>query len=481
MIITKHPLISISLLSFLTSPSISADIFAFIDEEDTKQPLIASGGHHNEFSNEEIQKLIEKGGKIVNSLSTQNKEVSHKLEVFENYHKFDDGRRKIPLKTYMDPNTPPTNEFLNQPPNQGWTFSSMLSTATSAIPSTLTSFIPSNPLDTYWKDNSSEGCYEESLSSEHTSCESTKDDNRETKTKKFSQSRNRRAFLESNIAIIWKLYDMAYESNQGFVRGAFILEDKNRIIHNFFETYAYEATGTSKDNKLLAPGCYDCSNFAYNRDGHFNTWVGIKVSSHFTRKDARITHYGTDMCFDINGFPRPILPHKKRHLLWGRSITQTGQEVTFIKPEDYGLGSIREQINHTIDYCGVSPNVDNSRREKDIPEEIANMAYLLMKNLGQSSLVTQEIFRDEKIFEIICQIVTKTPDSQEYHYKSSNFMDISLMTYVVKTLINHEYTSTLIRENAKNLWEALKSRYDEKTLHLRTGNEVIFSDEDLIS
>lgn len=489
--IKSQMIISVFAVSFVPSQSMAMDVFSWSEEEKKSHSLITSGGHDCKFTTGDMEELIEKGDLVLKNLLSQSSPIEHTLDILENYQEFDDGRRKLPFKSYMDPNTPPTHEFLNQSQDQGWLGTSILSSATSLIPTALTSMMPAMGWGGYWTPSSEDVVSEESFSSESTSSESTKEPTKEegwellgatlqTQVPPFFSSSQRRAYLESIVSIVWRLYDIAYEGGQNFVRGAFILEDKDHKIHDLFENYCYEASQTSKEQKLLTPGSYGSSNFAYNRDGKFNSWFRVMVSSHFTRPGARLTHYGLDMRFEKNAFCKPVLPHQKEHLLWGASITQTGQRVTFIKPEEYGLGGVREQKDHLFVYGGGKPDTNNCRREKDIPEDIAKIAYALIKELAQSKMVTNVIFVPENLFLTLKGIVDKVGSYQAYHFKNSTLMDISFMTYLINTLKEHPHTSLLLKERADELWKALTSHYDEKSLHLRTGNEVILMDSDLL-
>lgn len=142
------------------------------------------------------------------------------------------------------------------------------------------------------------------------------------------------AYMRSIISLIWYLYAVALEKNQGFEEGTFIIEDTNFVLYNFLMNYIKRfnpsVTGTLQDP--LTHVSYNP--FGYSRD-----------SSHLNQTLYR--HYGIDVRFGPRGGELPLLPADKRHILFGKVDQE--KNLIFIKPENFGLYYLDGLIAHGLE------------------------------------------------------------------------------------------------------------------------------------
>lgn len=285
-----------------------------------------------------------------------------------------------------------------------------------------------------------------------------------------------RAELESVISLIWALYDISYKTGNPFIRGSILLEDSGKKIHNYLEQYCCFSADVESPNQLMVPFNPQSSNLAYNRN-----YAG--GSSHFVER--AISLYGIDSRFRIRNFAIGVFPFKFTHLHTGRVRTHTGEELTFIKAEEEGLGDNRAIARHAINY-GLAVPKTHMRREKDIPETIAIDFFSLLELLYNHDVFLNKFielsFRDSpqnkrKFLLFLTMLSNKTLPPG--YFKESQHIDISWIYNFLWDLKETPDLPLEIADHTNELLGVLAKLYSEKTLFMRTGNEILFSDEEL--
>lgn len=300
-----------------------------------------------------------------------------------------------------------------------------------------------------------------------------------------------RAYLESVVSVVWALYSYCYQEGQGFVRGALVLEDQESRIHDFLEKYACFAVGVQRPDQISYAISPKCSNFAYRRD-----YTG--GSSHFVGRTK--TLYGIDARFSMGSFALGVFPFQMSHLHFGRVRNHVGEEVTFIKLEEYGLGDNRSFARHAMNFA-ASGLSDGCRREKDLLPEIAESAsallalliedsknshyqdrvYALFNKLEQDKydrLMGIEVkpFNECVVWNIVKPDIFKRLSLRE---TSTSALDIGWLYQLIHGIFEMDDRLDSWEVQANSLLETFKLYYNEETLYLRTGNEVLFCDDQL--
>lgn len=491
------------------------ELSELVISSEIKNPLFDGTRQHKNLNETQISTLISKGKRLLRNLATgqvltdqDDIFTPEKRSIFENYEDYDD-HYKVPLYGYKDLNTPPPPSAIpTNPSNEGaWRISS------------LNPFPSLNPLNYISLDytlltqflHQSTPKIEpnpeitdpemESPKSLELSGESSTENSEETK---ISQSERRRDYLESVVSLLWALYSLAEETGHSFEQGAFLLEDINRNVYSYLARYAHEASKTPPNCPL--PSVLWC-NFAYDR---------MNLSTHFIGR--RLTHFGIDIRAEGKGLTLGILPYGMRHILVGTVQTFTGKILTFIKAETYGLGDNRELIGHTLHLVkgqmesvwpkfkilkrentgesikNAEDNVRFKRREKDIPFLISKEFVHLLMILEESTLSLHQLLREESQKDLKQRLLGLIKQTTDLHldinpaqkesfinqFQKTNAIDISFMNDLVASIQELESASPLLKTQTDTLWKALTSFYEEESLFLRTGNEVLFLDDDLV-
>jgi hypothetical protein len=160
------------------------------------------------------------------------------------------------------------------------------------------------------------------------------------------------AYMRSIIAIIWYLYALALDKNQGFEEGTFVIEDINFILYNFLWGYVRRfgdpVTGQMirqvrvNINQPLRGTIEDpVLNMSYN------LFAYPRESSHFKESQKNFRHYGIDIRFGMSA-ELPLLPADKRHILFGK--VDEAKQLIFIKPENFGIYYKDGFLNHTYEF-----------------------------------------------------------------------------------------------------------------------------------
>ena len=275
------------------------------------------------------------------------------------------------------------------------------------------------------------------------------------------------ACIETFVSIIWALVDLAWQRSDKFTRGAIIIEDKDKKIHDYLEKLILFCAGVNRRSDLNN-GIYTIfgSNIGYTRLGQ---------SSHFSNR--QLTHYGFDARFESQSFALPVLPFGMTHVLFGRALTHTGEEVTFIKPEEAGIADIRSLFLHTYYYFAPIPAHKILRREKDIPPVIAQEIYGLMTKVYSYREIFDWLEQDGKIRRIYQKI--EAGELNSLYFESTKSYDISWLMMILSQINLKCNLPDVLQEQIDKLKELLIEEFSEESLFLRSGNEVLFLDPHL--
>ncbi|AIK96643.1 hypothetical protein [Candidatus Odyssella acanthamoebae] len=274
------------------------------------------------------------------------------------------------------------------------------------------------------------------------------------------------ARVETFVSIIWALVQLSWQRGDKFNRGAIIIQDKDKKIHDYLERLVLFCAHVEQPSDLNN-GIYTIwgSNIGYNRLGQ---------SSHFSGR--QLTHYGFDARFESKSFALPVLPFGKEHVLFGRGITHRGEEVTFIKPEEAGVADFWSLWRHT--YCFFAPIPPGTllRREKDVPPKIATEIYVLMKRMHTHRRIFPCFNHNEKIQHIYQKI--ETGDLDGLYFETTKAYDISWFMMILSQIAHKGDVPDDIQTQINTIKELLISEFDEKSLFLRSGNEVLLLDRE---
>jgi len=252
----------------------------------------------------------------------------------------------------------------------------------------------------------------------------------------FSAQENdaiQKEYLAKIIMLMWHIDNVALKNDEGFVKGSFKILDPEHKIYNFLLGYVRVCTGyvDPKSHHWAS----NVNNQAYRRS------PSKGGSSHYKTETVNDEQFGVDMRFETTQTVYGYLPHEKRHILFGN----VGDNLTFIKFEEVGIGSVGETLQHTFNFGrSVSGGVtQEARREKDIPEEIKN-------KFGEvSAELNIEVAAPDSISEMLA-LVRDHDDEKQLHLAG--------------------FTMTVQEHYLKD---------DLEKLYVRKGNEVILKSEDL--
>jgi hypothetical protein len=274
------------------------------------------------------------------------------------------------------------------------------------------------------------------------------------------------ARVETFVSIVWALVHRSWQRGDKFNRGAIIVQDKDKKIHDYLERLVLFCAQVEYPSDLNN-GIYTIwgSNIGYNRLGQ---------SSHFSNR--QLTHYGFDARFENKSFALPVLPFGKEHVLFGRAITHRGEEVTFIKPEEAGIADFWSLWRHTYCFLAPIPRGTLLRREKDVPPKIAAEIYGLMKRMHAHQRIFPCFNHNEKIQHIYHKI--DRGDLDGLYFESTKAYDISWLMMILSQIAQKEELPDDIQAQINIIRELLILEFDEKSLFLRSGNEVLFLDQE---
>lgn len=250
----------------------------------------------------------------------------------------------------------------------------------------------------------------------------------------------RRDYLMGIVAIMWFIFNQAkQEQDKTVERGSFKIIDPDLKLYNLLLNYVTLA------NHGVESGATDKSIFYYNDFAYTRSpellqapIIGGGLSSHY-RTDSE--QYGIDIRFHGGEELSSILPPgDHRHLLFGL-ITIDDTQYTFLKCEEFGLGSALESFLHGTDYVrkmGQS-HPEGCFREKDIDKELITIYQEFCKATGK------------EVSE------TKLP-----------------LYEIAKTVLHTNIQDNQVAQNCKNDFiEQLKILKLDKNPNIRHGNEVI--------
>ncbi|WP_010298597.1 hypothetical protein [Candidatus Odyssella thessalonicensis] len=275
------------------------------------------------------------------------------------------------------------------------------------------------------------------------------------------------ARVETFVSIVWALVELSWQQGDKFNRGAIIIEDKDRRLHDYLENLTVYCAGVTKSEEL-SDGVYNLwgSNIGYSR---------MAKSSHFVGR--QLTHYGFDARFEPESFALPVLPFGMTHVLFGRVLNHAGQEVTFLKPEEAGMADLRSLFYHT--YCLFAPIPESKilRREKDVPRLLAREAMELIRLIEINRDNLDGLKNDESLWAAVDKM--KSEQFNRLLLETTHHYDIA---WIVALLARLDAVSNLSEElvgQSTYLKEKLCKWFQLDSLFLRSGCEVLFLDEEL--
>jgi hypothetical protein len=308
---------------------------------------------------------------------------------------------------------------------------------------------------------------------------------------KWSREEDRRAYLESLVAVIWALSDYTHQKGQGFMNGAYSLIDKDDQLYKFFEGYALLAGGVDSLSQLtqgsLNPINPFGNKFVYNRDPKSRIIAG---SSHF--KKSTISQIGVDIRFgylsdlDNKAAPLPILPFQKTHFIFGQVTTLAGVPKTYLKWEFHGLSDISSWTQHAQAFFHSQKSREGKERsEKDIPLPIAQGISKFIAQLKSIESFDKNLLTPIELK--IYQYLLGLKDIKKL--KANQSFDLAGLFMFMKTLIKLEEPKfqdrrKIIRSHSLTgvileLMQTLEQTYHDgifdglPNIYYRTGNEVV--------
>lgn len=246
-----------------------------------------------------------------------------------------------------------------------------------------------------------------------------------------SQKAERREYLSKILAIIWKLHDLGEKQGVTGSSVSYKLVDDGAKLYRFLRDYVTLAKQHS-------------STFAYDRNPKKNR------SSHYTEESPE-SQFGIDMRFYANQSSLELLPHSKKHLLFGKLVFKETQHpnLLFVKFEEYGIGALSEKIAH-------------------------GFAYLKYKASSQATLIGKRIENVvlPHIIESYLAIVKKVPKPLSSKIFLSTPRSIKTMIDSLNALAKEQAT---FQKDQQTFLSTLKKQYpdDGDNIRWRSGNEVI--------
>ncbi len=241
----------------------------------------------------------------------------------------------------------------------------------------------------------------------------------------------RREYLAKVVAVIWKIYDVGKKQGVTGSSVSYKIIDNGKKLYLFLKGYVDMAKSHS-------------SSFAYDRN------PAKKLSSHY-KEESPESQFGVDIRFYANQSSLSILPHKKKHLLFGRLYFQggTSPDLLFVKFEEYGIGALSEKVAHGFNF---------------------------LKNLARSKADLSKKRIEKVILPAIAkrylEIVEKVPKELRTKFFLSKPKSIKTMLESVRILAQEKPN---FQSNEKRFLDFLKQQYphDDTYIKWRSGNEVI--------
>lgn len=253
---------------------------------------------------------------------------------------------------------------------------------------------------------------------------------------------------EEAVALVWYLMKRACDKGLGFDEGTFAIKDPGHRIYNYFLSANPRANRPSNAQAAFLPDQTD---------------VFLRPSSHYTKQKKGLGDIGIDTG------DRFTLPANKRTVLMGAieigdaspaksSTVKKTEELTFIKPENFGIQSWKDWIGHSFEFlhsqAGKAGLVEDSAKhelwhKEHLPKKIDQFLNKefgqKFKNLGIANLAE---------LKIQCEVLLRKYKQPEEKFTAKKVEDL-------KAILD---------------WIAQQSHPS-----CRLGNEVIFDFEELCS
>ncbi len=254
-------------------------------------------------------------------------------------------------------------------------------------------------------------------------------------------------YLQEIVTLLEYLCAIAVSKDQGFVEGAFMIEDTDRYIYNFL--MGYDGTHERTTSHLV-------EKFQKERPDS----VVIQGIGPFSKKVTKMQ--GIDLVGDF-AWSNPFCWSKvspengqKRHLFF----TDLDNETLFLKPEGWGVKGT-DKAMHSASYAlswtrkktnffkyFIGADDDDENRKERVPEDITNKFMAIALALKETDS------KGEKQLE--------------------NCVKAGGLAFMVEVL-RHRPAD----KNAKNLLEEIMGKYPDADV--RIGREVLISKEELAS
>jgi hypothetical protein len=262
-------------------------------------------------------------------------------------------------------------------------------------------------------------------------------------------------YLKSLIALIWFFYSQALDRKQPFDSGVFLIQDDSQLtIYNFFMDYVKRFGKDISGVTLKGPVKKTLQGTIADPALHasFNKFAYPRDSSHYNESQKKYRQYGIEVRLGPKGNEMPLLPGKKKHILFG--IVDGSKYLIFFKPEDNGLYYSEGLIGHVKGYfesklrqLGLTEksNEDRFSRRERIPKQFISDFKAIVNN-------------DASLPKTVKEDLIKRTDQEG-----------------IKIL----YTQNLAQKpEYKSLVDTYSKEYDH--LDLRMGREIILTTPELI-
>jgi len=275
------------------------------------------------------------------------------------------------------------------------------------------------------------------------------------------ESRTAEEKSKNVAALSWALFYLAIEKEQPFDQGSFVIEDQHGTIFRYLSDPRISYPRPSSHLNLLKKE---------TQSSHFGIdFQGCFLSDGLDWKPYCPSSWITGMWFK----ELPILPTQKAHLLFGRMAsgenTYLKTDHVFIKFEDHGLGTATGLFGHTLDYLQMTKGL--------------NLRMISQPNWGRFVRVERVDSGIIYLFEqVLSEYYSSHPKEFEDAAMKAHEYGIRYMITEINRIIKlhpHEMPVSL-RIPITRFNEGLERR---KLDHLdaRTGNEVIFSADEIVS
>ncbi len=170
--------------------------------------------------------------------------------------------------------------------------------------------------------------------------------------KEIEVSAARQEYLAKIVAVVWYIHKKGQEQGVKGSSVSYKIVDGGQKLYQFLRKYVQVA---SKQSKY----------FAYDRSPKKNK------SSHY-KEESPASQFGIDIRFEAKMKSIALLPHKKKHVLFGKIVFlgEKHPELVFVKFEEYGIAAFSEKVNHGVSFFKSLTRSKKSQAKKRIEKVI---------------------------------------------------------------------------------------------------------------